>query len=891
MPTTPFPLGAYVGNPNGNDAVAEKAFEGRFDAFVQAMGGARPLFMNAFTDFTQDPSAWAANASWSAWSWNQSGPKYAAASTGIVPVVGVPMASNAGGWANVDTFYKQIVAGTYDADYRGIVDSWAQAGFKTIQFRPGYEMDGNFMPWSPGNSSSPTANADFVKAFQHIADLIHSEGASQKVTAQVVWNPADINYSNTSPAALYPGDSYVDIVSTDAYSPLYPNDTSDWSGNGTTQVGTAAFAASAVDRAHFWQYSNASQYNPTPGLTSPGWSMQETIDFAAAHGKPLSISESGSGPSNSTPGPADDPAFATWLAGSLKTAQAKGVVVQNVDVWDDTQGDGDWNFTNGSKPLAEASWGASFGAAATSVPANPTTSTVVPTPSPAPTPVVPAPVQTPGPAPTPIPVPVQPLPVPVQPPVASASVAAGSGHDLIALSVSEDAWQGNAQFTVAVDGKQVGGTMTATAPHAGGSPQIVDLYGDWGYGTHAVSVDFVNDAYGGSASTDRNLYADGVVYDGTASSSPPLALTSNGAGTMAVGTAVPAPTIVGSGADTVELRMSQDYWQGSAHFTVSVDGTQVGGTMTTGASHAAVQDQTFDVMGNWGSGSHSVSVNFLDDAYGGTALTDRNLYVDKASYDGTASGGTLSLLGSGAQSIRVAGTTPAPIVPPVPGPSQDMLDLKMSEDAWQGDAQFTLSVDGTQVGGTMTATASHAAGADQDVVVKGSWGSGTHAVSVAFVNDAYGGSDSMDRNLYVDGISYDGTPSGASAAIYSNGAKTMTVGVPTAAAAPKTDTLVLGLAEDAWQGDAQFTVTMDGKQVGGTFTATTLQSSGQTQTLSLQGAWGSGPHTVGVDFLNDAWGGSASTDRNLYVDSIGYDGSAKSGSGELFVSGTRNFSF
>ena len=476
MPTTStkFPLGVYVGNPNGNDATQEATFVSQYKAFVADMGGAKPLFMDTFTDFTQDPSQWASNASWDAWSWSLTGSTVVGPGSGVTPVIGLPLASNAGGWANTDTFFQQIVAGQYDADYKGVVDAWAKAGYTTAQFRLGYEFDGNFMPWGPGNSSSPTAAADFVAAFQHVANLVHSESAADNMTGQVVWNPADINWSATPPAQLYPGDKYVDIISTDTYSPIYPNDYTDWSTGGTTQISAAAWSANAIDRAHFWQYANGNQYNPTPGLSAAGWSFQDTVNFALQHNKPLSVSETGSGPSGSSTGPADDPAFPNWLAGALSQAQSQGVHIQNVDIWDYTANDGDWNFTNGSKPLAAAAWGADFGAAS----GQPSTTAVTP-------------------------------------------AAIGSGSDSLVLQVSEDAWQGDAQFTVQVDGKQIGGTQTTTASHAAGQTQAFTVLGSF-TGSHTATVTFLNDAYGGSSSMDRNLYINSATIDGAAISGATL---------------------------------------------------------------------------------------------------------------------------------------------------------------------------------------------------------------------------------------------------------------------------------------------------------------------------------------------------------------------------------
>ena len=39
--STRFPIGIYVGNPNGNDIAAEAAFEVDLNSFVSVMDGAR----------------------------------------------------------------------------------------------------------------------------------------------------------------------------------------------------------------------------------------------------------------------------------------------------------------------------------------------------------------------------------------------------------------------------------------------------------------------------------------------------------------------------------------------------------------------------------------------------------------------------------------------------------------------------------------------------------------------------------------------------------------------------------------------------------------------------------------------------------------------------------
>ena len=170
-----------------------------------------------------------------------------------------------------------------------------------------------------------------------------------------------------------------------------------------------------------------------------------------------------------------------------------------------------------------------------------------------------------------------------------------------------------------------------------------------------------------------------------------------------------------------------------------------------------------------------------------------------------------------------------------PAPPSGLV-LNVSEDAWMGDAQFVVHLDGQQVGGVYTATALHAAGQSQAVVLAGTVPDGTHQVSVTFVNDAYGGSTSMDRNLYVDGASYNGQAiAGSTASLLANGTDTFAaaIGTPVSVPAPTSNGLVVTVAEDAWQGDAQFTVTLDGAQVGGLYTATASHAAGQTQAITI----------------------------------------------------------
>ncbi|TCZ63633.1 carbohydrate-binding domain-containing protein [Roseicella aquatilis] len=257
------------------------------------------------------------------------------------------------------------------------------------------------------------------------------------------------------------------------------------------------------------------------------------------------------------------------------------------------------------------------------------------------------------------------------PAATTANLSVGSGSDSLVLKVSQDAYQGSAQYTISVDGKQVGGTLTATALYSAGLSDTVTVKGDWAAGAHTVSVNFLNDLYGGLSAADRNLHVTSATYNGKAVSGATLWLGDTGpesfgfteaaaatGGTTTGGTTTTTPAAttanlsVGSGSDSLVLKVSQDAYQGSAQYTISVDGQQVGGTLTATALYSAGLSDTVTVKGDWAAGAHTVSVNFLNDLYGGSSTTDRNLHVTEATYNGKAvSGATLWLGDTGPESF------------------------------------------------------------------------------------------------------------------------------------------------------------------------------------------------------------------------------------------------
>jgi hypothetical protein len=266
--------------------------------------------------------------------------------------------------ANVNAFYESVLAGKWDRGFRGVVDAWADNGYKVVFFRIGYEFNGSFMAWSPLNARTPDAIANFAKAWEHIADSLHAEGAAKNVTVKTVWNPATMTPTVSDHVLdCYPGDRTVDFVGIDIYSNIWtPDPSPDWSSGGQTKISISDWIANNLNRAHFWQYTNAQPRQPKPlwNEAKLGWSFQNTVDFAKAHKKPMGIWETGSGNGKHQPpfGPRDDPYFIQWLAGALEVAHHEGVSIGPVMIWNA----GFMHFTTpGELPGVAAAWAKYFG--------------------------------------------------------------------------------------------------------------------------------------------------------------------------------------------------------------------------------------------------------------------------------------------------------------------------------------------------------------------------------------------------------------------------------------------------------------------------------------------------------------------------------------------------
>ena len=113
-PVTPFPLGAYLGNPDNSDPATEALFEAKYSSFSQLMGAA-PQFLVSYLDQYQTINQWVGNAEWAADSASQSPD-----AKGMTPVIGLPMTSRADPSMTPDQYYKAFASGQYDSMIQGI---------------------------------------------------------------------------------------------------------------------------------------------------------------------------------------------------------------------------------------------------------------------------------------------------------------------------------------------------------------------------------------------------------------------------------------------------------------------------------------------------------------------------------------------------------------------------------------------------------------------------------------------------------------------------------------------------------------------------------------------------------------------------------------------------
>ena len=124
--------------------------------------------------------------------------------------------------------------------------------------------------------------------------------------------------------------------------------------------------------------------------------------------------------------------------------------------------------------------------------------------------------------------------------------------------------------------------------------------------------------------------------DGTLSATQDVAITvTNMNEGPAISTSPVAPAISSAPISEITLHVSGDHYNGAPQMRVSVDGVVIG-TYTVTADRGSGQWQDVTITGDFGAaGPNNVQVEYINDAWGGVGVGDRNLVIDKITVNGT----------------------------------------------------------------------------------------------------------------------------------------------------------------------------------------------------------------------------------------------------------------
>lgn len=155
----------------------------------------------------------------------------------------------------------EVAAGDHDSSFSTAATSlttW-RTGDAVIYIRLGWECNGTWYNWSPGFPTNTVSAADFIAAFQRVAQLM----TAIEPRLRFVQNFTARTGTSAAAEALYAGDTDVDVVSIDAYwdvanpTPASGSTqdretaaTTNWNGTKTLGAGMDWFFAFQTDKPH-----------------------------------------------------------------------------------------------------------------------------------------------------------------------------------------------------------------------------------------------------------------------------------------------------------------------------------------------------------------------------------------------------------------------------------------------------------------------------------------------------------------------------------------------------------------------------------------------------------------------------------------------------------------
>lgn len=229
--------------------------------------------------------------------------------TALSTSIGVPMLPRQAG-----SDLASGARGAYDTYFTQVARAFVQNGLASTVVRIGWEFNHDWFPWRADRD--PAAWAEYWRRI--VTAMRAVPGAQFRFDWCTAWSRGTV-----APEQVYPGDEFVDIIGMDIYNTTW---------NPTTPE-------------QRWRIKRDQAY----GLA---WHRS----FAAAHNKPVSFPEWGTGLRPDGRGGGDDPYFIEQMAAWLATSD-----LAYHNYWDYKAPDFNGRLSDGSKPLSAAAFLKFFG--------------------------------------------------------------------------------------------------------------------------------------------------------------------------------------------------------------------------------------------------------------------------------------------------------------------------------------------------------------------------------------------------------------------------------------------------------------------------------------------------------------------------------------------------
>jgi hypothetical protein len=331
-------LGIHLGNTLAEGAGTFSSISGHWNAVKTGLGRTPTMlevnFMNAYNYFMAPPSTWPSGdiGSWT---------------TGNgIPVDGSVVPFFQGFFTNGETSnvdFADIIAGTFDADLTNALDTWlGVAPFKKMVIRFNQEFNTSTFPdW---NAPLFSSIANWVAAWKHWANVLHTWGNSNGVNVRVVWCP-DTSYSQQTSSAPSPVIDYFPAPDGSAVNGRYID-----------AIGADNYMKGYGVNSNFGQTT-------TPLSSCTVWSLGTFVAMCQAYNCNLALSETGDGPGADNNNSWSDGSMLNWV-NYLNTLSSltPPVAIEYVALYDVTSGVADQcTGTGPGYPNMVSAWQACIG--------------------------------------------------------------------------------------------------------------------------------------------------------------------------------------------------------------------------------------------------------------------------------------------------------------------------------------------------------------------------------------------------------------------------------------------------------------------------------------------------------------------------------------------------